>query len=239
MEALLYSIHPDETNLLTFVLQQAGLIVHSDKHLDPDNPRWLENPPNILLITLPEESTAGLELVQRLRVVSRAPLAVVCDHYSEDALIQLYRTGADLIVTRPFSARIFSEQIRALLRRSNQAVSFEAFPIENAGIRLDSTTHQVWLRDSRDPQHLTNLEFRLLHTLMVHAGHVVPNEFLVNSVWGYAGDTNRELVRGVIQRLRAKLETDPHQPHFIQTEPGIGYWFNPSIELLESKPEIE
>lgn len=230
MEAYLYAAQPDEINLLTFVLQQAGLNVHIDKRVDPDHPRWLESPPNLILIILPEDSVPGLVLVQQLRAVSRGPLAVICDHYTEENLVRLYRNGVDLVITRPFSARILVEQIRALLRRSDQAVSFEAFPIESAGIRLDSLTHQIWLRDHSEPQHLTNLEFRMLHTLMVHAGHVVPNEFLVNSVWGYPGDNNRELVRGVIQRLRAKLEADPHQPQLIQTEPGVGYWFNPLPE---------
>ena len=49
---------------------------------------------------------------------------------------------------------------------------------------------------------------------------------IVEHVWGYTGDGNRELVRGLVQRLRTKVEPDPKQPKFIKTEPGVGYYFN-------------
>jgi len=44
--------------------------------------------------------------------------------------------------------------------------------------------------------------------------------------WGYAEDSgSRELVRGLVSRLRAKVEPDPRQPRFIRTVPGVGYAF--------------
>jgi DNA-binding response OmpR family regulator len=74
--------------------------------------------------------------------------------------------------------------------------------------------------------HLTHLEFRLLYTLMTHAGQVIPTERIVENVWGYDGEGNRELVRGLVQRLRSKVEPDPRQPVYILTEAGIGYYFS-------------
>jgi DNA-binding response OmpR family regulator len=77
---------------------------------------------------------------------------------------------------------------------------------------------------------LTQLEFRLLFTLMTHAGRVLPAETLVEYVWGYSGEGNRGLVRGLVQRLRSKVEPDPANPKYILTEPGLGYRFEPYHE---------
>jgi len=61
--------------------------------------------------------------------------------------------------------------------------------------------------------------------LMTHAGQFINNDAIVENVWGFKGEGNRELVRGLMQRLRTKVEPDPKKPKFIITEPGIGYSF--------------
>jgi DNA-binding response OmpR family regulator len=38
------------------------------------------------------------------------------------------------------------------------------------------------------------------------------------------------LVRGLVSRLRVKVETDPRQPEYIQTVPGVGYTFKGNDE---------
>jgi DNA-binding response OmpR family regulator len=78
----------------------------------------------------------------------------------------------------------------------------------------------------RKPRHLTQLEFRLLYLLMTHRGQVIPPDVIVDRVWGYAESGSRELVRGLISRLRSKIETDPTQPRLVRTVPGVGYVFD-------------
>jgi DNA-binding response OmpR family regulator len=80
-----------------------------------------------------------------------------------------------------------------------------------------------------EPKHLTQLEFRLLYALMTHAGQIMPAENIVEHVWGYSGEGNRGLVRGLVQRLRAKVEPDPRNPEYILTEPGVGYRFRRGV----------
>jgi DNA-binding response OmpR family regulator len=66
----------------------------------------------------------------------------------------------------------------------------------------------------------------MLYTLMIHPKQILSAEELVEKVWGYHGEGNRELVRGLIQRLRLKIEPDIHNPSYIHTEPGVGYYFS-------------
>jgi DNA-binding response OmpR family regulator len=94
---------------------------------------------------------------------------------------------------------------------------------------LDPATRTVQVAD-RPPHRLTHLEFRLLYTLMLHRGHIMSTENIVERVWGYTGRGDRELVRGLVRRLRAKVEPDPRSPTFIVTVPSVGYSFDPEGE---------
>ena len=137
----------------------------------------------------------------------------------------LLDAGTDIVIQRPFSARLLVSQMRALLRRSG-GVPLVALPaLSLSGLTLDPATHSVCLQDL-PPRRLTHLEFRLLYTLMVHRGQVLPTDIIVQRVWGYAEESgSRELVRGLISRLRSKVEPDPRLPRFIRTFPGVGYSF--------------
>ncbi len=57
-------------------------------------------------------------------------------------------------------------------------------------------------------------------------GQIIPIDTIVEYVWGYTGDGSRELVRGLVKRLRSKVEPQPKEPTFIRTAPGVGYFFN-------------
>jgi DNA-binding response OmpR family regulator len=116
-------------------------------------------------------------------------------------------------------------QTEALLRRAGGVPLFSLPNLNLAGLTLDPATRTVEVAD-HPSRRLTHLEFRLLYTLMTHRGHVLPTETIVERVWGYSGEGSRELVRGLISRLRAKVEPDPRRPQYILTVPGVGYSFN-------------
>jgi two-component system KDP operon response regulator KdpE len=88
---------------------------------------------------------------------------------------------------------------------------------------------------------LTQLEFRLLYALMTRPGRVIPSENLVEYVWGYGGEGSQGLIRGLISRLRSKIEPDPSNPRFVVNEAGIGYYFElePNQAHMFSKAESE
>jgi DNA-binding response OmpR family regulator len=96
--------------------------------------------------------------------------------------------------------------------------------LELSGLALDPSTRTVEVR-GKPPQRLTHLEFRLFYTLMIHSGQVLPTDTIVERVWGYNDPGDRDLVRGLISRLRSKVEDDPRNPYYILTVPGVGYSF--------------
>lgn len=220
MNALLFCDDPHETNILAVVLQLAGLSMTSASDLDKALHSWSERPADLVLLALHHSSS--LEQVRRIRTTADVPLVVINNAPDEDQLYQLLDAGADLVLSRPYSARLLSAQLRALLRRS-KGTSLSRIPtLTVGGLTLDAASRTVQV-ENREPCRLTQLEFRLLYTLMSHLGQTLPTETIVERVWGYSGEGSAELVRGLISRLRAKVEADPKNPQYIQTVPGMGY----------------
>jgi len=101
--------------------------------------------------------------------------------------------------------------------------------LEARGVQLNPEKRTVHLADGSEVN-LTNLEFRLLYCLMSNQGRVVPTETIVEKVWGYSGESDYRLVKGLVRRLRRKVEPDRKAPRYIKTIPGVGYAFSPTEE---------
>jgi DNA-binding response OmpR family regulator len=222
MYALLLAEDPDETAVLSLVLQRAGLAVATAKDLERTMQAWPEHPTDLILLALTDLQPQGQVL--RVRAVTQAPLVVVIGPQDEELHYELLEKGADLVVVRPFSARLLIAQVRALLRRAGGVPLFSLPTLSLAGLTLNPATRTVEV-SGRPAQRLTHLEFRLLYTLMLNRGQVLPTETIVERVWGHSGRGDRDLVRGLISRLRAKVEADPRTPYYILTVPGVGYSF--------------
>jgi two-component system, OmpR family, KDP operon response regulator KdpE len=50
---------------------------------------------------------------------------------------------------------------------------------------------------------------------------VLTHAFIIRQIWGVSAEVQN--LRVHIQQLRRKIEADPEQPRYIQTETGIGY----------------
>jgi DNA-binding response OmpR family regulator len=223
MYALLTAEDADESAILSVVLQRVGLAVNTTKDLDLAMNKWSDRPADIILLAV--HNLSPQDQVRRVRAATEVPLILVVSGVSEDLHYALLKAGADLVVARPFSARLLIAQVDALLRRSGGVPLFSLPTLALSGLTLDPATRAVEV-EGRPSRRLTHLEFRLLYTLMTHRGQVLPTEAIVERVWGYSGEGSRELVRGLISRLRAKVEPDPRQPHYILTVPGVGYSFS-------------
>jgi len=225
MQALLFSPHIEEASVLNLLLQRAGFIVRTVHNLNLAVDAWPEHPADFVLITIPENTQTVYKQIQKIRVHTAIPICVISDPISESLQVELLEAGADLVILRPFGIRFLSAQIKALLRHSAGVPFFSLPTLSQNEVVLDPSARTVKVGDG-DEKRLTQLEFRLLYTLMTNAGRIVPTEQIVEHVWGYTGEGNRELVRGLVQRLRSKVEPIPREPRYILTEPGIGYYFN-------------
>jgi DNA-binding response OmpR family regulator len=213
----------DERAVLSLVLQRAGLAVTAASDLDRAMKSWLERPADLIVLALRGDP---LVHVRRTRAETPVPLVVIVNPLEEDVHCALFEAGADLVFRRPFSARLLIAEVQALMRRAGTVPLFSLPTLSQAGLTLDAVNRTVEVSGWRS-QRLTHLEFRLLYTLMTHRGQVLPAEVIVERVWGYSGRGDKELVRGLVSRLRSKVEPEPKSPRYIHTMPGVGYAFDP------------
>ena len=222
MYALLLAEDNDELGILSVVLQRVGLAVNKALNLERTMQTWLDRPVDLIVVALSEpEPTEQIRLV---RSEAQVPLVIIVDPLDEKTHIQMLESGADLVVSRPYSSRMLMAQVRTLMRRARSVPLFSLPTLKLANLSLDPSTRMVQV-DARQARRLTHLEFRLLYTLMIHKGQVLPVDTIVERVWGYNGRGDRDLVRGLISRLRAKIEQEPRDPYYILTVSGVGYLF--------------
>jgi len=228
MQLLLYGPLKDEIDILKYALQQSGLTIWGSHQFEKIKKEWTIQPADVVLVIHNVEGISDNSIIKEFRSFTSVPMLVITDLLPEEELLGLYQAGADLVVTRPYSIRILAMQLRALIQRSNN-MPLKGLPSLTQGdLILDPATRSVSV-GAQPGVHLTQLEFRMLYTLMTHPGRILTAEELVEKVWGYHGEGNRELVRGLIQRVRLKIEPDTHNPTYIHTEAGAGYYFRTNL----------
>jgi DNA-binding response OmpR family regulator len=225
MYALLVASNADERAVLSLALQRAGVAVTTATELERAMNSWQERPADLVLAAVGSDS---VEDVRRVRTETEVLLVMVVENASEEMQYDLLENGADLVVCRPFSARLLIAQLRALLRRAGNVPLSSLFTLNMANLTLDPAARTVQVL-GRPPRRLTHLEFRLLYTLMIHPGQILSPDLIVERVWGYSDQGDKDLVRGLVSRLRAKVESEPRSPRYILTLPGIGYSFDPQV----------
>lgn len=225
MQAIVIAANQEEREFFSYVLRHTGLSVARTAAVKLILNSLQAHPVDLILLA-PENIDNLLENAEALRTVSQAPLLVLADSLPEELYCAVLDSGVDLILTRPLSPRILSRYVKMFLRRSGSVPLSVLSRLEANGFTLDPETRMVVLANG-DEKNLTPLEFRLLYVLMTNPEKVIPVDTIIERVWGYSADGNRELVRGLVRRLRRKIEPDSHEPYYIQTHPGIGYRFSP------------
>jgi two-component system KDP operon response regulator KdpE len=116
--------------------------------------------------------------------------------------------------------------VRANLRRvPAPAESNQGGTIDAGDFHIDLDAHIVKIRGRE--VHLTPKEFDLLTYLARHPGKVITHRALLSAVWGGNSTEQPEYLRVFVGQLRKKIEADAGSPRYIQTEPWVGYRFDP------------
>jgi two-component system KDP operon response regulator KdpE len=175
--------------------------------------------PDLIILDLGLPDLDGVEVTRRLREWSKTPVVILSVRGRDDEKIAALDAGADDYLTKPFS-------MGELLARMRVAMRHAAQPADEPVITVGELTVDVARRlitvGGREVG-LTPVEYSLLRTLAVHAGRVMTHTQLLRDVWGPGYGSDGNLLRVNISKLRHKIETDPAQPRYIVTEPGVGY----------------
>ena len=186
--------------------------------------KGLMSPDDMVITDLAMPNMDGLELCRRLRTKTQIPILVLSVRGEERTKVKALDAGADDYVTKPFGIEELLARVRANLRRARPEES-ELAPIELGDFRIDPGARTVHVQ--KRAVHLTPKEFDLLVYLARHAGKVVTHRALLGAVWGGESTEQVEYLRVFVGQLRKKLELTASSPRYIQTEPWVGYRFQP------------
>ena len=179
--------------------------------------------PDAVILDLGLPDLDGLEVVRAIRGWSAVPILVLSARGQEQDKIAALDAGADDYLTKPFSVGELMARLRVALRHAarSAAEGSETAVFSVGGLRVDLARRQVFV-DDREVR-LTPNEYKLLATLVRHAGKVLTHRQLLKAVWGPTYLTEVHYVRLYMGQLRHKLEADPARPRYLRTEPGVGY----------------
>lgn len=180
----------------------------------------------ILDVMMPEMD--GWSVARQIRKQSDVPLLFLTARVEEaDQLIGL-ELGADEYVTKPFSPRVVAARVRALLRRAYGELANETSIWRIGDLELNADTHLATVRGQRID--LTPSEFNILQALIARPGRVFTRMELLDQVSGEAYAAYERTVDVHVKNLRAKIETDPRNPQYLETVYGVGYRMRPEHE---------
>jgi two-component system KDP operon response regulator KdpE len=179
--------------------------------------------PDLVILDLGLPDRDGIEIIRDLRGWSDMPVIILSARSDETDKIEALDAGADDYLTKPFSVGELLARTRALLRRKSRLGDAASAIAVFGDVRVDFTRHSV--ERGGAAVHLTALEYRLLATLIAHAGKVMTHRQLLREVWGPAYIERPHYLRVYVGHLREKLEADPAQPRHLLTETGVGYRF--------------
>jgi two-component system OmpR family response regulator len=218
METLLVvDDEPTVRELLAATLRFAGFAVTSAGTGAAAIEAAHREPPDLVLLDVMLPDLDGFEVVRRLRAGGgRVPVLFLTARDAPADKVHGLTLGGDDYVTKPFDLPELIARIRAVLRRTGGS---SADTLTVGDLELDPDSRQV-TRGGR-PVRLSPTEFRLLHHLMRHAGHVVSKAEILEQVWRYDFGGDPSIVDTYISYLRRKVDTG--EPRLIQTVHGVGY----------------
>ena len=177
--------------------------------------------PDLIILDLMMPVMDGYEFM-RLQLREReTPIILLTARVEDTDKVLGLELGADDYVTKPFSPRELVARVRAVLRRLAPAGSPSPHLLCVGSLSLDPAGHIVRLAGR--PIDLTPSEFDLLAVLLANPGRAFSRLELLEKTQGTAYEGYERTINAHIKNLRAKVESDPRQPRYLETVYGIGY----------------
>jgi two-component system alkaline phosphatase synthesis response regulator PhoP len=184
--------------------------------------------PDLIILDVMMPEMDGWEAARLIRRESDVPILFLTARVDDVDQITGLEIGADEYITKPFSPRVLVAQVRAVLRRVYGELSAEPNLWRVGDLQLNGDTHTVTLNGERVD--LTPSEFDLLAILIARPGRVFTRMELLEQLQGEAFAAYERTIDVHVKNLRAKLESNPREPRYVETVYGIGYRMRPDDE---------
>ena len=212
----------DETSIRRYLraaLSAQGFAVYEAANGQEAVNAVVSHHPDIIILDLGLPDFNGIEVTRRLREWSQTPIIILSVREAENDKIAALDAGADDYLTKPFGTGELLARMRVALRRLAMESDEPVLQVDT--LRMDLSRRLVTMGDNQVS--LTPTEYEILRLLLQNAGKVLTHHQLLRQVWGTAYEEEMHILRVNISNLRRKIESDPSRPHYLLTEPGVGY----------------
>jgi two-component system alkaline phosphatase synthesis response regulator PhoP len=183
-----------------------------------------KQPPDLIVLDLMLPAVDGLEVCRRLKGDSKTrdvPIIMLTAKSEESDMVLGLERGADDYIAKPFSPRVLSARVKALLRRKEAERQAELeTTIDVRELSIHPGRHEVTLAGK--PLELTYTEFALLQFLAKRPGWAYTRTQIVDAVKGEDYPVTERSVDVQVAGLRRKLGDFGS---YIETVRGVGYRF--------------
>ncbi len=179
---------------------------------------------NLIVLDLMLPGMDGLEITKTLKSnlkTGQIPIVMLTAKGEEADIVTGLELGADDYITKPFSPRVLTARVRAVLRRQSKDVPDDSEIIEIHDLKIDPGRRLVMVKE--DPMDLTYTEFQVLYFLAKRPGWVFTRGQIVDAVRGDDYPVTDRSVDVQIVGLRKKLGPCGK---YIETVRGVGYRFS-------------
>ena len=170
----------------------------------------------ILDVMMPKMN--GWDVCREIRKNSKVPIIMLTAKSDESSELNGFECGADEYIAKPFSPKILTARVDALIRRSYSIDSSEVTDV--GGIIIDKAAHIVKI-DGQEID-LSFKEFELLTYFVDNKGLALSREKILNNVWNYDYFGDVRTIDTHVKKLRKKLGD---KGDYIKTIWGMGYKF--------------
>lgn len=182
------------------------------------------NIPILFLIDVSETTPEldGWQFCRGVRAISDLPIILITAVDDQDSRTRMAELEVGCLV-KPLAPEALIAEVKTVLQRASLSTSEKGVMLHvDEDLSVNLCARQIEVRGRSI--NLTPKEFELLSCLVKDAGRLFTSDELVEQVWN-GKDANRAALKAYIWRLRQKIEESPHQPQYILTRRGIGYFF--------------
>ena len=178
---------------------------------------------DLILLDINMQGMDGFQVIEALRKQGiKTPIIILSGRAEDYDMLYGLDIGADDYITKPFNPIIVGAKVKALIRRSKNAMDGSSDILIAGPFQYNTSTLRFY-KNGKEIL-LSAKENAIMKLFIDNENRIFSKDMLYDLIWGESIiDENAIMV--YINRLRAKIEDDPGRPKYIQTVRGLGYRF--------------
>jgi len=183
--------------------------------------------PDIILLDIMLPELSGLEVLRRIRKISRVPVILITARGETYDKVNGLDAGADDYLAKPFEIEELFARMRAVMRRTSDMPGLVSPVLRLRNLELNTGSMEVFVK--KEPVELSKTEYLLLKTLLENRNVVLSRDKIISAVWGEGHYIDENSVDVYVRYLRSKIDEKAGE-EYISTVRGAGYMIKDTPE---------